>query len=57
MAEFTLNNNHFLSIRFFVFFILKDLHLFISFHVVDLSNSIIYKQINKIKAIDIFEAI
>ena len=56
MAEFAANNNNFLSTRLSPFFALRALHPYISFNVVDLSDTIIREQINKKKGFDISEA-
>ena len=51
------NNNNFFFIRLFLFFALRRLYLYISFNMNNLSNIIIYKQINKKKTINILESI
>ena len=56
IAKFAANNNNFSSTRLSLFFASRGLHPRISFDVVDLSDTITRKRINKKKAIDIFEA-
>ena len=55
MAEFAANNNIFLSTKLSPFFTSRGLHSRMSFDIIDLSDTTIYKWINKKKAIDIFE--
>ena len=57
MAEIAANNNDFVSIKLYPFFPSKGLNLYISFNVINFSNIIIQKRINKKKAINISKAI
>lgn len=57
MAKFVGNNNNSISTRLFLFFALKRLYLCISFDIIDFSDFIIRKRLNKKKAINIFKAI
>ncbi len=56
IAEFVANNNDFASARLSSFFALRELHLCISFDIVDFSNSTTCEWLNKKKVIDISEA-
>lgn len=47
ISEFVANNNELASTNLFLFFAFKDLHLYIRFDIVDLSNASIHKQIHK----------
>ena len=49
IAEFTANNNDSLSTKFFLFFALKSLYLWISFDIINFLDITIYEQINKKK--------
>ena len=55
MAEFLANNNYFLLTRLFPFFTSKGLHLYMSFDIIDFSDTTIREQINIKKAINISE--
>lgn len=57
MTVFVAYNNNFVFTGLFLFFISKDLYLRMSFDIIDLSDIIFYKKINKKKAIDISKAI
>lgn len=57
MVEYMANNNDSLSTRLSLFFVSENLYPCISFDVVNFSDIITRKRINKNKAIDIFEAI
>ena len=57
MVEFITNNKNFAFIRLFLFFVLKGLHLFIRFDIVNLLNTTTKEQIYKKKAIDISKSI
>lgn len=57
MAEFTANNNESVSTRLFTFFTSKGLYQYMSFDVINLSDTTIRGQINKKKAINISETI
>ena len=56
MAKFTANNNKSASTKLSPFFTSKGLHLHMSFDVVDLLDITTYEQVNKKKAMDIWEA-
>ena len=55
MIEFTVNNNYFLSTRLFSFLVSRGLHLYKSFDIVNLLNTITHEQKKK-KSYNIFEA-
>ena len=55
MAEFTANNNNFLLTRLSPFFASRGLHPCMNFDIINLSDTTTCEQINKKKAIDIFE--
>lgn len=55
MAEFMTNHNKSVFIKLSLFFLLKSLYLRLSFDIIDFSNTIFYKQINKIKIINILK--
>lgn len=52
MAEFATNNNNYAPTKLFLFFPSRNLHICISFDVVNLSDTVTCKQINKKKTID-----
>lgn len=54
IAEFAANNNESTFINIFFFFNIKNLHLYMSFGIVKLSDASICEQIFKQKALDIF---
>lgn len=53
MVKFTANNNSSVFTKLFLFFVLRGLHLYISFDIIDLLDTRTQKWINKIKTIDI----
>ena len=57
MVKFAAINNNFTSIKISPFFASKSLYLCINFDIIDFSDTTTRKQINKKKAINIFEAI
>ena len=57
MAEFAANNNELASIKLSPFFASRGFYLQMSFNIVELSDIIILKQINRQKALDISKAI
>lgn len=57
IAKFAANNNKSISTKLTSFFVLKGLHLHISFDIIDFSESTTCKRINKKKDINISEAL
>lgn len=55
MAEFAANNNESAFIKFFLFFYTKNLYLYISFNIKELSNTSTYQQIFKQKTLNTSE--
>lgn len=56
IVKFATNHNNCTSIRFSPFFALKNLYLCISLDIIDFSDIIIYKWINKKKTMDIYKS-
>lgn len=57
MAEFAANNNDSISTKLSLFFTFKDLYLYMSFNIIDFSDTTTCKQINKRKTINVWEDI
>lgn len=57
MVKFVANNNNSTSIKVFLFFALRGLHLCMSFDIINFLDTIACKQINQEKSINISESI
>lgn len=53
IAKFAVHNYKLTSIKLFLFFTIKGLYLYISFDIIDFSNTSIHKRIFKQKALNI----